>query len=106
MQEKLLNILEKLNIEIVYVDRDSYCENEQIVYSTKEKDSNFSDDKNKSIVYEVNIIYRYRNLSNVTKYTKIKEYLKSKKLIFKNANDILNGEIYEKEMLFEYEETS
>lgn len=105
MQKKIYEALENFNIEIVYVDDDVYCDKDQIVYFTQEKDSNFSDDKNKSVVYEIQIKYKYRDISNVMKYVEIKELLKEKGYSFKDANDSKDGDLYIKNMIFEYEET-
>ncbi len=101
MQRKVLELLETLGIEdIVYIDEDVYCDKEQIVYSTKENDSNFTDDKSKSVEYEISIIYKYRDITNVMKYTEIKNTLKNNGYIFKKASDSKEGDIYKKDMLF------
>ena len=105
MQSKVLDILEKLNIEVIYIDDEVYCDQEQIVYSTEEKDSDFSDDKNKSIEYEIIIKYKYRDINNVMKYTKIKNLLKINGYVFKGASDSKDGDIYIKNMVFEFKES-
>ncbi|MCC0654695.1 hypothetical protein [Clostridioides sp. ES-S-0001-03] len=106
MHSKIVNTLEKLNINIGFQEYDNFLNDEEyiIFFIENEYDANFSDNENKSIVYSIKIEYWYKSLKNINKYIDIKDIFKKEKFIFLNSSDFIENEHYCKELKFKYEE--
>ena len=102
MHSKLVEVLEALGIDVAFMEYEGNA-NEYIIFDIyNELDSNFSDDKNLSNTYYIQVNYWFKSLKNINKYNEIKELLKNNGFIFDSAKDVKDSGYYGKNMDFIY----
>lgn len=102
MHNMLVEILESLGIDIAFMEYEGNS-NEYIIFDIyNELDSSFSDDKNLSNTYYIQVNYWFKSLKNINKYNEIKELLKNNGFIFDSAKDVKDNGYYGKNMDFIY----
>lgn len=102
MHEKLVGILEKLGIDIAFMEYNDNSKEYIIFKIYNDIDSNFSDDINKSNTNYIEINYWFKDLKNIKKYKKIKKIMKENGFIFDGGKDLKDDSYYGKNMDFIY----
>ena len=102
MHNKIVEVLESLGIDLAFMEYEGNS-SEYIVFDIyNELDSNFSDDKNSSNTYYIQVNYWFKSLKNLNKYNEIKDLLKENGFMFDGAKDLKDNGYYGKNMDFIY----
>lgn len=103
MHNKLLEILEELNIPIGFQTFEGEAEEYIIFNIYDDKDSRFFDNENLSETYYISINYWTTKKSKLNNYKKIKTLLKELDFEYRNGKDLVLDGAYGRSLTFKYE---
>ncbi|WP_312288158.1 hypothetical protein [Terrisporobacter sp.] len=102
----MAEILESLNIDVAFMEYEGN-NSEYIIFSIyDEREEDFTDDKNDSEVFYIDIKYWFKDKTKINNYKKIKSLLKSEGFIFDGAKDLKTNNYYGKSLDFIYEKNT
>ena len=104
MHSKIVEILEKLNIDIGWQEYKEKAK-EYIVFNIyNDEESSFYDNENLSETYYITINYWYVSKSNINKWKEIRKLMKENNFIYDGGKDLKEGNLYGKSMDYIYQE--
>lgn len=104
MYNKIVEILQQLNIDIAINQYEGNSDEYILVSIYKDEDSNFFDNTNLSETYYINIMYWFKSKTNIDKYKKIKSLLKKHDFIYDGGKEFNDKEYMGRSLDFIYEE--
>lgn len=103
MHNKLVEILENLNIPIAFQVFEGEAEEYIIFNIYDDKNSNFFDNENLTETYYISINFWTTKKSKLKNYKKIKYLLKEYDFKYLNGKDLLSDRVYGRNLTFMYE---
>lgn len=103
MHNKLVEILENLNIPIAFQVFEGEAEEYIIFNIYDDKNSNFFDNENLTETYYISINFWTTKKSKLKNYKKIKSLLKEYDFKYLNGKDLVSDGVYGRNLTFTYE---
>lgn len=104
MYDKIIGILQELNVDIAINQYEGDSDEYILLSIYKDEDSNFFDNTNLSETYYINVTYWFKSKSNIEKYKKIKSLLKAHDFSYDGGKELNNDGYMGRSLDFIYTE--